>query len=91
MGVKEQWTNSYKETSYSQILHGVVLLHPAAEVESGHDAVMTYRENVTSQPIVLYYREWHPRTADLAETGSLLPRVVWSYCSAMIEDHFGDT
>ena len=33
-------------------------------------------EKMTLQPNVLYYRQWHPRTTDLAETGSLFPRVV---------------
>ena len=45
--------------------------------QSGHsDAVMTSSENMTSQPNVLHDREWYPRTADLAERGSLLPRAV---------------
>ena len=40
---------------------------------------MTSPENMTSQPNVLHDREWYPRTADLAETGSLLPRAVRAY------------
>ena len=48
-----------------------------ALTQSGHsDAVMASSENMTSQPNVLHDREWYPRTADLAETGSLLPRAV---------------
>ena len=47
---------------------------------------MTYTEKGTSQPIVLYFREWHPRTADLAERGSLLRRVVWSNCLRIISE-----
>ena len=47
-----------------------------ALTQSGHsDAIMTLSENMTSQPNVLHDREWwYLRTADLAETGSLLPR-----------------
>ena len=60
-----------------QPVHFKVLLRHVL-THSGHsDAVMTLSENVTSEPNVLHDREWHPWTANLAETGLLLPCTVW--------------